>query len=86
MAFEALLYRKNPLYQHHRAAALRACCFATFQRASTCMTVCEPRACTPERLCEWQPYLIHDVSGEVSIAEGDDAVLDQAATFVEVLA
>ena len=30
--------------------------------------------------------LVHDVSGEVCVAEGDDAVLDQTPTLVEVLA
>lgn len=30
--------------------------------------------------------LIHDVSGEVCVAERDDAVLDQTPTLVEVLA
>lgn len=30
--------------------------------------------------------LVHDVSGEVCIAEGDDAILDQTPTLVEVLA
>lgn len=33
-----------------------------------------------------QYHLIHDVSGEVSVAECDDSILDQAATLVEVLA
>ena len=31
-------------------------------------------------------HLVHDVSGEVCIAEGNDAVLDQAPALVEVLA
>ncbi len=30
--------------------------------------------------------LVHDVSGKVCVAEGDDAVLDQTPTLVEVLA
>ena len=33
-----------------------------------------------------QYHLIHDISGEVSVAKCDDAILDQAATLVEVLA
>lgn len=40
-------------------------------------------------LQDWQygvADLVHDVSGEVCVAEGDDTVLDQAATLVEVLA
>lgn len=31
------------------------------------------------------PHLVHDVSGEVCVAEGDDAVLNEAPALVEVL-
>ena len=31
-------------------------------------------------------HLVHDISGEVGVAESDDAILDEAATLVEVLA
>ena len=37
-------------------------------------------------LCSQGADLVHDVSGEVCVAEGDDAVLDQTPTLVEVLA
>lgn len=30
--------------------------------------------------------LVHDVSGEVSVAEGDDAIFDQAPALVKILA
>lgn len=30
------------------------------------------------------PDLVHDISGEVSVAEGDDAILNQPPTLVEV--
>ena len=30
-------------------------------------------------------YLVHDISGEVSIAESDDAIFDEAPALIEIL-